>query len=51
MPCSTAHIVVNANVDIVAVVRSVDAADADVDVNINVDKVGCRRCRCSCQIL
>ena len=48
MTCFTAH--VNANVDVVALVPSVDAADADVVVNRDVDVVGCRRCRCSCQM-
>ena len=51
MTCFTAHIVVDANVDVVALVPSVDAADADVVVNRNVDVVGCSRCRCSCQLL
>ena len=50
MPC-TAHVFVDANVDVVAVVQSVDAGDADVVVNRNVDVVGCSRCRCSCQVL
>ena len=45
MPLHTAH-VVDANVDVVAVVQSVDGGDADVVVNRNVDKVGCSlRCR------
>ena len=47
------HFVVDANVDAVAIVQSVDAGGADVVVNRNVDEVGCRRCRCrcSCQVL
>ena len=47
------HLVVDANVDAVAVVQSADAGGADVVVNRNVDEVGCSRCRCrcSCQVL